>query len=452
MAKKFATSIDLLQNELQNAVIHVNISDPLTPSTGQIYYNSTTNVLKFYNGTEWIILGKLNQMTMSGDINANNNTITNLKTPTNANDAATKQYVDTTSQGLDAKLSVKCASTGNITLTAPQTVDGVVLVAGDRVLVKDQTTASTNGIYTVNAGAWTRTTDADTWPELVSAFTFVEQGTTNADTGWLCTVDTTGTLGTTPVTFVQFSAAGQIVGLNVGTGQGIYKGKTGLQLELRSIATPAGQGAVTVSTVGDNIQINTSAKIESIHDLATNGIIVQNGANTVVSRTITKTGDGLSVSNGDGVSGNPTISLTNDIAAVEALSTTGFAVRTGADTWTTRTITAVNGITITGGNGSANPVITIDPNTIHDVSGIVKYWVSTFTFVASGAEIALTHNLNLPAGMFDDYIIRVVETASRTEIETEKGATASTANITHIKMTGTGLSTTAGYYTAIIHA
>jgi hypothetical protein len=77
-------------------------------------------------------------------------------------------------------------------------------------LVKDQTTQSGNGIYVAVAGAWARATDADTWAELPSAFVFVEVGSANADSGWLCTVDAGGTLGTTNVTWVQFSGAGQI--------------------------------------------------------------------------------------------------------------------------------------------------------------------------------------------------------------------------------------------------
>lgn len=134
--------------------------------------------------------------------------ITGLADPTLAQDAATKNYVDTVAQGLDAKLSVRAATTGNITLSAPQTIDGVSVVANDRVLVKNQTTTTENGIYVVAAGAWSRATDADSWAELVAAFTFVEEGTVNADTGWVSTVNAGGTLGSTAVGFTQFSAAG----------------------------------------------------------------------------------------------------------------------------------------------------------------------------------------------------------------------------------------------------
>ncbi|WNV09599.1 hypothetical protein [Tardiphaga sp. 709] len=122
--------------------------------------------------------------------------------------AATKQYVDAVAQGLDTKPSVIAATTASITLSAPQTIDGIAVIAGDRVLVKNQSTASQNGIYVVAAGAWTRATDADAWTELPGAFVFVEKGTVNADCGFVCTVDAGGTIGSTNVTFAQFSGAG----------------------------------------------------------------------------------------------------------------------------------------------------------------------------------------------------------------------------------------------------
>lgn len=151
----------------------------------------------------------------SADFSMNGYKITNLADPTSDQDAATKYYVDSVAQGLDVKASVVAATTANITLSGAQTIDGVSVVAGDRVLVKNQTNAADNGIYVAASGAWARSADANTWAELVSAYTFVEDGSTYADTGWVCTVNQGGTLGTTPITWSQFSGAGTYV---AGTG------------------------------------------------------------------------------------------------------------------------------------------------------------------------------------------------------------------------------------------
>lgn len=134
--------------------------------------------------------------------------------PASALQAATKQYVDNLAAGFDVKASVVVATTGNITLSGGQTIDGIAVTTGDRVLVKNQSAPAQNGLYLVAAGAWTRTTDADTWAKLPGAFCFVERGSTLADTGWVCTVDSGGTLGTTAVTFSQFSGVGAYQPLN----------------------------------------------------------------------------------------------------------------------------------------------------------------------------------------------------------------------------------------------
>ena len=126
-------------------------------------------------------------------------------TPVNPLDITNKAYVDAVAQGLDIKDSVVASTTGNITLSGTQTVDGIALVAGDRCLVKNQTAAADNGIYVVAASAWARSTDMSTWAQVPGAFTFIETGSTLADTGWVCTSNAGGTLGVTAITFTQFS-------------------------------------------------------------------------------------------------------------------------------------------------------------------------------------------------------------------------------------------------------
>lgn len=155
---------------------------------------------------------RLDQMAApTASVSLNSQKITNLATPTADTDAATKAYVDAARSGLDVKTSCRAATSANITLSGTQTIDGVAVIAGDRVLVKDQTTASANGIYVVAAGAWSRSTDADTDAEVhAGMFTFIEEGTLYADSGWVLTTNNPIVVGSTSLTFAQFSGAGQI--------------------------------------------------------------------------------------------------------------------------------------------------------------------------------------------------------------------------------------------------
>jgi len=151
----------------------------------------------------------------SGDDTLSYNSSTGVFTA-NTSTLALKSYVDSqvqaSAQGLDVKQSVRVATTGNITLSGTQTIDGVSLSAGDRVLVKNQTTGSENGLYVVvDGGSWTRAEDADSDSEVTAGlFTFVTEGTSYADTGWVISTNDDITVGTTAITFTQFSGAGVI--------------------------------------------------------------------------------------------------------------------------------------------------------------------------------------------------------------------------------------------------
>lgn len=185
-------------------------------------------------------------------------------------DIANKDYVDSVAQGLDIKASAEYATTGNITLSGLGTQAGgdwpTALTAGMRILVKNQTNAANNGIYAASSSGWTRTPDADTWNELVSAFIFVRQGTTQSDTGWVCTVDPGGTLGVTPITWTQFSGAGTYTagtGLTLTgtvfsiTNTGVTATSYGTASAVPTIAVNA-QGQIT-SAINTPIAIDASA-------------------------------------------------------------------------------------------------------------------------------------------------------------------------------------------------
>jgi hypothetical protein len=215
---------------------------------------------------------KLNEVgAPNASVSLNSQKITGLATPTDATDAANKGYVDNAVVGIDWKASVRAATTTNVTLASDlengDTLDGVTLATGDRVLVKNQSTGSQNGIYVVKAsGAPDRSTDADTGAELTSNFAvFVEEGTANADQGYVLTNDGAITVGTTALTFTQFTGLGQVIAgdgltktgntLNVGAGTGIQvnadtienTGVLSITGTANQITASASTGAITLS-------------------------------------------------------------------------------------------------------------------------------------------------------------------------------------------------------------
>jgi Repeat of unknown function (DUF5907) len=324
-----AAALDFAKLEGRNFRAHQLAAAPGSPVTGQLYYDTGSNSLFYWNGSTWVAasggtpadattstkgivqlagdlagtaaspqiaagvivdadvaaankdgavgvasmrtLGAGAQQAMPGNrtldaisapiasVNFNNQRGISAADPTGPQDVATKAYVDAVAVGLDAKGSVKAATTANITLSGTQTVDGVALVANDRCLVKNQTTASGNGIYSVQAGAWTRVTDMDAWAEVPGAFVFVEQGTTLADTGWVSTADAGGTLGSTNITWTQFSSAGSYIGgagllltgttFDVGAGAGITVNADSVQVANNGITNAMiADGAINLAS------------------------------------------------------------------------------------------------------------------------------------------------------------------------------------------------------------
>lgn len=294
---------------------------------------------------------------LTGTLNANSQLIQNVANPVSDGDAANKLYVDNKARGLDWKESVRVATTANITLSGTQTIDGVALSAGERVLVKDQSTGANNGIYVVAAGAWSRAVDADIDSEVTGGLTvFVSEGTTLENTVWSLTTNDPITVGVTSLAFTQ-----------TGGGTTTYLGGNGLVLtgntfdvvtaETTRIAvtanaidlgtpTIAGSGAgsnftkVSVDTYGRISSTGTAtasdvgaqpadADLTALAALASTGIVVRTAANTYALRSLaTASSARITVADGDGVAGNPTVDL-----ATVTIGSTGTFYKLTADSY-----------------------------------------------------------------------------------------------------------------------
>jgi hypothetical protein len=257
--------------------------------------------------------------------------------PVSALELATKQYVDSVAQGLDPKASCVAATTTNITLSGTQTIDGVALIAGDRCLVKDQTLSQNNGIYLVAAGAWTRATDMDSWLEVPGAFTFIEQGTLYADTGWVCTSNAGGTLGTTPITWVQFAGVGSYT---AGTGLTL----TGTQFSITNTAvTPTSYGSATqVGTFTVNAQGQLTAASNATVTPAVGSITgLGTGVATALAVNVGSAGAFVTF---DGALGTPSSGTVTNLTGTASININGTVGATTPTTGNFTTVTATTGI------------------------------------------------------------------------------------------------------------
>jgi hypothetical protein len=342
--------------------------------------------------------GTLSGSTLASGVTASSltslGTITNLTatagtiatTPSAATDIANKLYVDTVAQGLDAKASCLAATTANITLSGAQTIDGVSVVAGNRVLVKDQTAPEDNGIYLCASGAWTRTTDAATFDSLVSAFTFIEQGSVNADAGFVCTADAGGTIGTTAIPFSQFSGAGTFTagtgltltgtvfsltspvavanggtGLtSLGTGVATFLGTPSSANLAAAVSDETGSGALVFATSPTltTPALGTPSALVGTNITGTAAGLTAGNVTTNANLTGAITSVGNTTSLGSFSSANLAAALTDETgsgAAVFATSPTLVSPTLGA-----ATATSINGVTVTG---TSTPALSVTGTT-----------------------------------------------------------------------------------------
>lgn len=283
------TKIRGLTQIMENSIYDINIAD-----------NAQIQTHKLKDGSNIAFLDGSREFT--GNINLGNHRITNVAPGEDPNDVVTKAQLDAYAQGIDFKESVRAATVPGLNIDLSTggllTIDGVNLEEGDRVLVKDQTDATENGIYVASSGAWKRADDfnsnADVSP---GAFCFVEEGEINANTGWVLSTKGTITLGTTELKFTKFTGLGEVKAgnglykvndtLNVGEGQGI-------QVDADSISVKLADTSLTITT--DGLTINTSG-VKTNH--------LQDGAVTANKLNSDVVGKGLTRDNNNALAVNP---------------------------------------------------------------------------------------------------------------------------------------------------
>ena len=268
----------------------------ITTSSGDLKLSATSNLT----------------LNPTGDIDAANNRIVQVANPQHGLDATNKNYVDGLIQGLDVKGSVRTATTGtSLNLSTAfangQTVGGVTLATGDRVLIKDQSTGSENGVYTVNAsGAPTRATDFDANANITSgAFVFVEDGT-NGDQGFVLTTDGTITIGTTALSFTQFSGAG-----NISAGNGLQQSGTTLSVKLDGAGIASGLAisgnGTKIAAGGVTEAMMADASVDLASATVTNALTIDHGGTgltAVTQGSVLVSNNGTSITALDGGAAN----------------------------------------------------------------------------------------------------------------------------------------------------
>ena len=311
---------------------------------------------------------KLNEFTApDGSVSLNSQKITNLATPTADGDAASKSYVDGVSQGLDIKEAVKVATTANITLSGTQTIDGVAVSADERVLVKDQSTASQNGLYLCKSGSWARTDDLAAGSDASSVFVFVDQGTVNSENGFVCTTSKgSAVVGTNNLAFTQFSGAGQIT-----ASDGLSKSGNTLSVDLKS------NGGLVIESTEIAVDLSASS--------ITGTLAISDGGTGSTSASAARTALGLAI--GSDVQAHDadldTLSgcQSGAAAALAALTSTEVAILDGA-TVTTAELNIMDG----GTSATSTTLATADRMVMNDNGTMKQVALSDLvTFLEDGA-------------------------------------------------------------------
>ena len=320
-------------------------------------------------------------------------------TPTSDNHFATKSYVDGVSQGLDVKEAVKVATTANITLSGTQTIDGVAVSADERVLVKNQSTASQNGLYLCKSGSWARTDDLATGDDASSVFVFVDQGTVNADNGFVCSTNKgSAVVGTNNLTFVQFSGAGQLT-----AGDGLDKSGNTMSVDLK-----ANGGLVIEST-----EIAVDLAASSI----TGTLAVSDGGTGATSASAARTALGLVIGtdvepHSDKLTELATMAQ-NTANALADLTNTEVQILDGA-TVTTAELNILDGVTATASEINILDGVTATASELNIMDGVTA---TTSELNIMDGVTATTAELNIMDGV----------TSTATELNIMDGNTSATS-------------------------
>ncbi len=342
------------------------------------------------SGTSAVDAGDLTTLLDSSYLGLAGGTLTGFLTlhadPTASLHAVTKQYADAIAAGQKQKASVRALAINNVTISNPgtSTFDGVSLSAGQSILLVGQSTGAENGPYIFNGSSspMTRRGDYNASSEVSGGDTFfVNEGTVYGDTNWTLITNDTIVLDTTALVFTQSDGLAKVTAgngltktgntLDIGTASTARIVINADNIDLATTAVTPGTytkitvdayGRATLGATATPADIGAQAAdsdLTALANTATTGMYVVTGSGTSATRTLQAPAAGITVSNGNGVAGDPTLALANDLAALEGLSATGFAVRTGADTWVQRSVAGTAGrVTVSNGDGTAgNPTI-----------------------------------------------------------------------------------------------